>query len=232
MKNFLLDIFFPKFCFGCGREGTFLCPDCQSCLEILEDTFCLCQNPKRLPEAGKCSSCRIKKLDGLFFAISYQNKLVRKMIQEFKYEPFIKDLAKPLTNLIINHISLLKEGNRFKEGDVLVPIPLSIRKLKNRGYNQTEEIAKELSKELKIPVTTGCLVKIKETLPQMELSKEERQENIKGVFKVKNKEKIQGKKILLVDDVYTTGATMEECAKILKQSGVKEVWGIAIAREN
>jgi len=232
MKNFLLDIFFPKFCFGCGKEGTFLCPDCQSCFEILEDNFCLCDNPKRLPEIGKCDSCRTKKLDGLFFAVSYQNKLVRKMIQEFKYEPFIKDLAEPLTNLIMNHISLLKEGNRFKEGDILIPIPLVRKKLKNRGYNQAEEIAKELSKKLKIPVITDCLIKVKENLPQMELSKEERQENVKGVFKVKNKEKTQGKKILLVDDVYTTGATMEECAKTLKQVGVKEVWGVVVARES
>ena len=232
MKNYLLDIFFPKFCLGCGKEGTFLCQDCQSCLEILEDNFCLCETPKRLPEAGKCSSCRTKKLDGLFFAVSYQNKLIKKLIQEFKYEPFIKDLAEPLTNLIISHILSLNEGNRFKKGDILIPIPLSKRKLKSRGFNQSEEIDKELSKELKIPVIADCLIKIKETPAQMELSGEERQENIKGVFEVIKKEKIQGKKILLVDDVYTTGATMEECAKILKLSGAKEVWGIAVARES
>ena len=154
------------------------------------------------------------------------------MIQEFKYEPFIKDLAKPLTNLIINHIFLLREGNRFKESDVLVPIPLARKKLKNRGYNQAEEIAKKLGKELKIPVIIDCLIKIRENLPQMELSKEERQENIKGVFEIKNKEKIQGKKILLVDDVYTTGATMEECAKVLKQAGAREIWGVVVARES
>lgn len=232
MKNYLLDILFPKFCFGCGKEGTFLCPDCQSCIEMLEDVFCFCDNPKRLPEAGKCSSCRTKKLDGLFFAVSYQNKLVRKMIQEFKYEPFIKDLAEPLANLIINHIFLLREGNRFEEGDVLIPIPLTRKKIKNRGYNQSEETAKGLSKELKIPVITDCLIKMKETLPQMELSKEKRKENVKGVFEVKNEEEIKGKKILLVDDVYTTGAAMEECAKILKQAGAKEVWGVTIARES
>jgi len=231
MKNYLLDIFFPRFCFGCGKEGTYLCQDCQSCLEVIEDNFCLCENPKRLPESGKCGSCQRKKLDGLFFAVSYQNKIVKKLIQEFKYEPFIKDLAEPLTNLIINHILLLNEENRFRKGDVLIPIPLSKRKLKSRGFNQAEEIAKELSKELKIPVVADCLIKTKENLPQMELSGKERIENIKGVFEIRNKEKIQNKKILLVDDVYTTGATMEECAKILKQAGAKEVWGVVIARE-
>ena len=77
----------------------------------------------------------------------------------------------------------------------------------------------------------NCLVKIKETLPQINLSGKERQENIKGVFSIKNKELIKNKKVLLVDDVYTTGSTMEECARVLKVIGAKEVWGIAAARE-
>lgn len=231
IKNHLLDIFFPKFCLGCGKEGTFFCQDCQSCLEILENSFCLCENPKRLPEPGKCDNCRTKKLDGLYFAVSYQNRLVKKMIQEFKHEPFIKDLAEPIANLVVNHILLLKEENRSKKGDVLIPIPLSRKKLKSRGFNQSEEIAKKLSKELEIPVIADCLIKIKETPAQTELSREERRENIKGAFEIKEKEKVQDKKILLVDDFYTTGATMEEAARILKEAGAKEVWGITLARE-
>ena len=104
-------------------------------------------------------------------------------------------------------------------------------KIKIRGYNQSEELAKELSKILQIPVVSDALIKIKPTKPQMELTKLEREKNLDGVFQIKNPEQISGKKIFLVDDVYTTGSTMEECAKALGDAGIKQVWGIAIARE-
>jgi len=232
IKKFLLDTLFPKFCLGCTREGTYFCADCQACLEISGDNFCLCGDPKRLTGNGKCRNCRSKKLDGLYFAVSYQNKIVKKLIRQFKYEPFIKELSEPLTNLIITHFLLLDKGGQIWKGKILVPIPLSKRKMKIRGFNQSEEIAKKLSEKLKIPLFGDCLIKVKENLPQMELSEKERQENIKGVFEVRSKEKILGKKILLIDDVYTTGATMEEVAKILKEAGAKEVWGVVVARES
>ena len=112
----------------------------------------------------------------------------------------------------------------------MVPIPLTKKKLKQRGFNQSEEIVKELSESLKIFFLDDCILKIKETSPQIELSGKAREENIKGAFLVKNNEKIKNKKILLVDDVYTTGSTMEEVSKVLKESGAKEVWGLVVAR--
>jgi len=232
IKNLLLDILFPKFCLGCKAEGIYLCEDCKACLEISENVFCLCETPQRLSFTSKCSKCSLKKLDGLYFALSYRNKIVKKLIHQFKYEPFIKDLSENLADLIITHFKALNKCEKNFEGKILIPIPLARKKLKNRGFNQAEEIAKKLSEKLKIPVITDCLIKIKENLPQMELSEKERQENIKGVFEVNCKEKIQGKKILLVDDVYTTGATMEEAARILKKSGAKEVFGVVVARGN
>ncbi|MCX6764259.1 MAG: ComF family protein [Candidatus Nealsonbacteria bacterium] len=230
IKNFLLDILFPKFCFNCKKEGIYLCEDCKSCLEISENVFCLCETPQRPSFGGKCPKCSFKKLDGLYFALSYQNKTVKKLIHQFKYEPFIKDLSENLADLIIAHFQTLNKGEKDFEGKILIPIPLTKKKLKNRGFNQAEEIAKKLSEKLKIPVIADCLIKVKENLPQMELSLKERQENIKGVFEIIKKEKIQGKKIMLVDDVYTTGSTMEEAAKTLKESEAKEVFGVVVAR--
>ena len=106
------------------------------------------------------------------------------------------------------------------------------RRIKWRGFNQSREIAEELasSSGLGLRVLSNILIKTKETLPQVELSDETRKENIKGVFLVKEKDLIKNKKILLVDDVYTTGATMAECARVLKESGAREIIGIAIAR--
>ena len=235
VKNFLLELFFPCFCLGCQKEGTYLCQDCKAILEILEFQYCLCnKNPLRLdPGQNKCNKCFNKNLSGLYFALNYKERsLTRKLIHQFKYQPYVKDLAKTLANLIIEHLVLSsKNSEDIWQNSILIPIPLDKNKVKNRGYNQSEELAKELSKILQTPVITNVLIKTKSTKPQMELSKEQREQNLKNVFVIKNPSAIAQGKIFLVDDVYTTGSTMEECASVLKQAGAKQIWGITIARE-
>lgn len=230
IKEFLLDILFPKFCFNCDREGSYLCKDCQSILEISQYRYCLCKEPKRLPRGGKCPRCQSKKLSGLYFALPYQNLLVKKLIQKFKYNPFIKELAKPLASLIITHFQFLDNKPNLSNF-ILIPVPLNEKRLKWRGFNQATEISKELSKILEIPLVLNCLLKIKETLPQVKLTAEARKENVRGTFSCQNQKEILGKKILLVDDIYTTGSTMEEAARVLKKSGAREIWGLVVARE-
>lgn len=244
--KFILDLFFPKFCFSCQKEGSYLCEDCRSLLEILEYNYCLCDKPFRLPpdqKSGKCSRCQDKKLAGLYFALPYnlpagrqETSLTKKLIHQFKYEPYIKDLAKTLASLLIEHF--VKTGKNTDEiwapggvPAVLIPVPLDKNKLKLRGYNQSQLLADELAKVLKIPVISDNLIKIKPTKPQMELSKEEREKNLKDVFIIKNPAELAEKKVFLVDDVYTTGSTMDECASVLRDAGAKSVWGICIARE-
>ena len=228
-KTFLLDTFFPRFCLNCQREGNYLCQDCQALLEISEYQYCLCQEPKKLFKLGKCSKCRSRKLSGLYFALPYQNLLIKNLIQKFKYEPFIKELAMPLSSLIISHFQCLENHPNLSDF-ILTPVPLDKKRLKWRGFNQAEEIGKELSKFLHLPLINDVLIKTIETPPQVELSEKEREENMKEVFICNNGDLIKNKKILLVDDVYTTGATMEECAKFLKEVMAKEVWGVAVAR--
>ena len=236
ITNFILELFFPSFCLGCQKEGFLLCQDCKATLEISEYNYCLCSKPLRLPigsRSGKCSRCQDKKLSGLYFALPYKEKfLTKKLIYQFKYAPYLKTLAKDLASVLIEHLILSKNNaENIWETSVLIPVPMDIKKMKDRGYNQSAELAKELSKILKIPVILDNLVKIKATLPQMELSAKDRQSNLKGAFFVKNASEIQNKKIFLIDDVYTTGSTMEECTNVLRTFGAKQVWGIAIARE-
>ena len=200
---------------NCQREGSFLCEDCQAILDI----------------SSSHQEFQTENLSDLYYPLEYKNPLIKNLIKRFKYEPLVKELAKDLASLIIAHFQLLDPPPNFGGGDyVLVPVPLEKRKLKWRGFNQSEEIGKEISKFLNIPLINDILFKIKETLPQVELSEKEREENIKGVFIIRNRKKISGKKILLVDDVYTTGSTMKECAQLLKKAGAKEVIGIVIAR--
>jgi ComF family protein len=239
-KEILTDLFFPKFCLGCQKEGTYLCQDCRSLLDILEYNYCLCEtHPVPLPfgSDGKCQKCKDKKLSGLYFALSFkEGALTKKLIHQFKYPPYLKDLAETLAGILAEHFILTqKNTNEFWGNSVFIPIPLAEKKLKERGYNQSEELAKELAEILKIPVISDVLIKIKNTKPQAESKKEEREKNLLGAFAVNKNcavsEAAQFSRIYLVDDVYTTGATMEECARVLRDSGAKSVWGIALARE-
>lgn len=231
IKNFLLNLLFPPFCLNCQREGNYLCQDCLSLIDISNYQYCpFCHPPKIVLDGKTCKFCkRNKKLNGLFSATSYQDFIIKKVIGQFKYQPYIKELSKILASLIITHFQLLAKSPNFSQA-ILIPIPLEKKKLKERGFNQAEEIAKELSIFLKISLVNNILLKIKETLPQIELSGKEREENIKGAFACQKSDILKGKKILLVDDIFTTGSTMEECARVLKKAGAKEVWGIVVAR--
>lgn len=231
IKEFILDLLFPKFCISCGKEGSYLCQDCFSLIDILERQYCpFCPQPKVVLDGKTCNFCkRSKSLNGLYCAASYNNFIVKKLINQFKYEPYIKELSKPLSSLIVVHLINLDKVENFQDY-ILVPIPLHKKKLKKRGFNQAGEIAKELSENLKIPVFNDALIKIKQTPAQVELKKEEREENIKGVFLCQKPELVVGKKIFLIDDIFTTGSTMEQGARLLKEAGAKEVWGIVVAR--
>ena len=252
IKEFILDILFPRFCLSCGKEGTWLCEDCFSLIDIFKRQYCpFCPYPKIVLDGRTCNSCRkSKKLAGLYCAVSYDDFIIKKLINQFKYEPYIKELSKPLALLIATHLVHLnpvrdyrnrekaqKEGisngvnnlSNFKEF-ILIPIPLHKKKMKQRGFNQAEEIGKELSKILKIPIFNNVLAKIKQTPAQVELKKEQREKNVKGVFRCQKPKLVRNKKILLIDDIFTTGSTMEECADVLKTAGAKQVWGMAVAR--
>lgn len=241
ITNFILDTLFPKFCLNCGKEGSYLCEDCFSLIDIFDRQYCpFCSSAggtRAVIDGKTCPSCRqTKNLTGLFCAVRYDNPLVKNLIEKFKYEPYAKELYLELSSLIIAHLinldnSSFKIFDEFKNREyILMSVPIHIKKLKRRGFNQSEEIAKYISEFLEIPLILNALIKTKATPAQVELKKLERQENMKGVFQCLNSEAVFGKKVLLVDDVFTTGTTMEECARILRDAGAEEVWGMVIAR--
>ena len=233
IKNFILDIIFPQFCIQCGKEGRCICHDCFSLIDILEYQFCpVCG--KRLIGQNTCKGCVEKtNLDGIFSASPYSNFLVKKAIARLKYEPYVKNLSKTLADLIITHFYLLHNNyiRGILQNSILIPVPISKDKRKIRNFNQAEEIAKELSSKLNIPLFCDVLLKIKSTRGQVGLPSWERKENVKDAFGILNAKKITSRKILLVDDVFTTGSTMEECARTLKHAGAREVYAVVAARE-
>lgn len=229
LKKYVLDLIFPKKCLNCKKEGVFFCEDCFSLIDINPFQYCLCDRPQKIITHGQCQKCAKKSLNGIYSATDFENSQIKKLIYNFKYQSQLKELAYPLSLLILIHLYLIKKY--FPPNSLLVPIPLFLKKKKRRGFNQAEEIGKIISEKIKIPLIVDNLIRIKNTFPQAKLNKEQRQENIKNAFEVRNKKIFQGKIIFLLDDVYTTGATMQECAKILKKSGAKQIWGLTVARE-
>lgn len=207
MKQFILDILFPKFCICCLREGNYLCEDCFSMIDIAEAGYITVDN-----------------LNKLYCSTSYDNFIVKRLISQFKYG-FVKELSKPLADLILINLRDI-DLTDF----ILIPVPLYINKLKQRGFNQTEEIAKHISNSLNISVLTNVLFKTKQTTAQVELKKEQREQNLEKAFSIEKPELIKDKSILLIDDVFTTGSTMKECSRILKQANPKEIYGAVIAK--
>lgn len=208
------EIFFPKRCFFCKKYGGLLCGDCRELLDV---------SPARRPDRNH------KYLVDVFAACSYENKYVQKIIRGLKYEPFGKELARPLAGLIVDHCKLAEQNFDFSKS-VIIPVPLAKKRLRWRGFNQAEIIARELGAAWKIPIAPNCLARIAETKNQADLGQAQRLKNIKGAFACADNAPFKGKSVLLVDDVVTTGATMNECARVLTKNGAQSVIGISIAR--
>lgn len=209
-KNQILDLFLPQFCLKCQKEGFLICADCLSLIDINQKIY---SDPY---------------LSKIFSATSYQNPLVKKMILLFKYEPYIKNFALPLATLIIYHFALIEN----RPSGVFMPVPISNKKLRERGYNQSAVLAKILSMYYQLPFSSNNLIKIKNTKSQADLGRKERQENVLDSFAIKNPDLINGKTVFLIDDVFTTGSTMQECAKVLKIAGASKIYGIVVAKES
>ena len=120
---------------------------------------------------------------------------------------------------------------KLKTYDTIIPVPISRKRMKERGYNQSLLIAKKISKELEITLHANCLFKTKNIIEQSKLNKEQRLQNIQNVYELKNKQILKNKTILLVDDIYTTGSTVQECSKILRQAEPKKIDVLVLAKD-
>lgn len=237
IKDFALDTLFPIHCLSCRKEGFFICEECFQKIQLL--SFQLCPRcEKYITEKGcLCQSCRNKfPISNLVVACRYKENDIDRLVHLLKYN-FVQDLHVPLGRLLVKII--LK--NNLPLPDIIVPIPLHKRRLRWRGFNQSELLANYVSENLtpgfSIPVFSEIILRKKYTPPQMKIGKySERRKNMEEAFEINNKydlsnNLLKNKTILLVDDICTTGATLSECAKVLKQNGAKKVMAAAIARQ-
>lgn len=256
LEKFIFDIIFPVECLGCGKEGLWLCEDCFKKINLVDELNCPICN-KKSPWGKVCPACQGDSfLDGVLVSASYNQELLKKLIHTYKYN-FIPDLSIPLgqlLNIFLKQIfefknkktaSLLAEGlDNYKLQQVLnlpqvlinsreillIPVPLHKKRLKERGFNQAELLALELEKYFGFKAESGVLERRRYTTAQVDLGGSDRKLNVKDAFDCFAGEKIKDQKIILIDDVFTTGATMQECAKILKRAGAREVYGLVLAR--
>lgn len=231
IKNFVLDLIFPIFCVGCRQEGGFLCEKCLNSLYFIPPTCLVCRKWSPAVSdvvAGRtCKSCQSKTAVYAFLSpFAYNDPKIRELIHDFKYRG-IRSVDKTLARLLVDYF--IKYKIIFPPNSIVMPLPLHKSRQRERGFNQSELLSRKMSDRLGLTLETKILWKTQKTRQQMELSGEERMQNISGVFAVKNPEKIQNKTVLLVDDVKTTGSTLEEAAKTLKIAGAKRVWAITVA---
>jgi len=169
-------------------------------------------------------------LDGVFSAAGYKDKPLQSAIHLLKFR-FIKTLAKPLAQLLIKFYQKSLVTSGLSLVPIIIPVPLNKKRYLDRGFNQSELIAQPFAKHFNLELAADVVTRRKNTPHQVGLTKKKRQQNIKNAFMVNKPNLIMDKEIILIDDVVTTGSTLEEVAKVLKNSGAKKVWGLTIAKD-
>ena len=195
----------------------------------------------KLGEGYLCKKCEkeLKKYELNLYGIENINNYIEKL-HVFKYEKMIRELIiqykfneksylyKTFCEFIIKN---KKVFDFIKSYDIIIPVPIHKTRIRKRGYNQSELIAKELAKKLNIGYNKKVLIKVRKNKPQSILNKKERKENTENVYKIINKEKIYDKKILIFDDIYTTGATINACIKEIEKAKVKKIGVLTLAKD-
>ena len=224
IKNFynnILDFIYPPVCGICGKLGQdYLCKKCQKILES-QAKFAIDKNQDYNQNFNK--HLYIFKYEGII-----RNTIIKYKFNEKSY------LYKTFVNFLLKNEKFFKILESY---DTIIPVPISKKRKKQRGYNQSELIAKELANKLKIDLDISSLCKQKDIIEQSKLSKEERVENIKGAYilqkqnYIQNENVLEDKKIILIDDVFTTGSTANECCRVLKQANPKRIDVLTIAKD-
>jgi len=254
VRLFFLDLIFPVECLGCGREGVWLCDECFKKIKFKPRQYCLhCKKENNFGEF--CLPCGILYgLNGVWIAAFYDEKLVSQAIKSLKYH-FIGGLADDLSKLLIIFLDKLIEQSRvlkpslagglnwqsfnrvknipsailnFKD-NLVIPVPLSGKRRRWRGFNQAELLARKVAEKYGLEMDKNNLIRVKHKKAQAKLNEINRQENIKNCF-VWRGGNLNNRNIILVDDVVTTGATLNECAKVLKANGAGEIFGLVAAK--
>ena len=212
-----MDIFFPQVCGICGKlNKNGLCVKCTKTLETFAQFEVIEANAH--PEN--------KNFQDFMYVFHYEG-LIRKLILDYKFNEK-SYIYVSFVNFILKNKKIFE---KLKSYDTIIPVPISKKRMKERGYNQSLLIAKKLSKTLNIELQENCLIKTKNIIEQSKLNREQRKQNIQNVYELKKEQILKNKKILLIDDIYTTGNTVNECCKMLQKAIPKKIDVFTIAKD-
>jgi ComF family protein len=222
----LLDLLYPPVCISCKASASWLCQICLSQINFITTPVCnRCGTPAPSPVLAcrQCQNNPLQDIDGIRSAALFEDNPIRPAIHFLKYRNH-KAVAAILAT------TLAETYQRYQiSGQVIVPVPLHAARLRQRGYNQTELLARALGPLLKLPVNTKTLQRTRSTQSQMTLGVNERHQNVVDAFACSNST-LSGRTVILIDDVCTTGSTLDACASALKKSGAAAVWGLTLAK--
>ena len=205
---------YPQICGICGKiDPNSLCKKCKKKIENQLDISII-------------KNVEDKYFDELMSIFKYEG-MVRKLILNYKFNEK-SYMYMTFVNLLLKDKKIFEN---IKNYDTIIPVPISKKRQKERGYNQCELIAKEIAKKIKLEYRNNCLIKTKNIIEQNKLNKEEREKNIIGVYNLENGQLLENKKILLIDDIYTTGSTVNECSKILRKANPNKIGILTIAKD-
>lgn len=210
----------PHFCSACWSDFTPLQgPLCPTCGKPFDSPEALTYSPDH-----SCLQCMQAppSFDQALSTGLFEGAL-REAVHQFKYRP-CRSLGKPLGDWMAERINVLIAI------DMIMPVPLHVQRLRQRGFNQALLLAHRLSLRRNIPLSIDNLVRVRPTRPQVELTGEERKRNVAGAFRLKRPAEVKGRRVVLVDDVFTTGATLQECARSLTRAGASHVYALTLAR--
>ncbi len=217
-------LFFPERCVTCRQTGSVFCEQCQQTVEFLLPPLCpVCGYPST--HSRLCRQCQesAPAIDGIRSVAFFEGPL-RQAVHAFKYRGLLC-LSVPLAGLM----SACWQQAPLPV-DVIVPVPLHHRRLRERGFNQAELLARTLGAKVSLPVRTDCLFRIRATSPQVELDASQRRANVADAFQCRENGVVVGCRVLLIDDVCTTGATLESCSQALRLAGAQSVWAFTLGR--
>ena len=225
LKGMALDLLFPRWCISCGGEGEYICLSCsRSLIRIMPPLCPQCGRPQS--RTTFCPSCLDwpAKIDGIRAPFQFDG-VIRQAIHQLKYNN-LRDLAGLLAQLLSDYLATSPVP-----GEILVPVPLHPKRLRERGYNQSHLLAQELGRLTTLPVVDDCLTRQRHVPPQARTTTvDERRSNVANAFACRDR-RLRDKRVLLIDDVSTSGATLDACAGALKESGALSVWGLVLAKE-
>jgi ComF family protein len=236
--DFTLDTIFPIKCIGCGEfsrsRKEYLCKQCLKRIPIKKIFECIgCKTS--VPLGKTCFRCKKDNhIDQLLVAYDYNHPTVIKTVKTLKYR-FVIDLKPALSTLIKKYLFWLSSQKNFsilENNPIITPLPLHYRRLNWRGFNQAELLADCVADSIQFHAKNGLIKRVKPSKPQAEIEeREQRLGNLdKNIFEISDRAQIKDRTVILIDDVCTTGATLNECARTLKEAGAKQVIGFVIAR--